>query len=90
MLYDISLKHLIEDATLGGMETAIQAALAFRRSMKLSQPVFAARFGLPLQTLRQWERGTRTPDTAADVLLRVIVADPDLVERVVREMHAAG
>ena len=70
------------------METAIQAALAFRRSMKLSQAVFARRFGLPLQTLRNWERGDRIPDTAADVLLRVIVAYPDEVERVVRDMRS--
>ena len=71
-----------------GMETAIQAALGFRRSMKLSQAIFARRFGLPLQTLRNWERGDRIPDTAADVLLRVIVAYPDEVERVVREMRS--
>ena len=70
------------------METAIAKALAFRRSMKLSQAAFAERFGLPLNTLKQWEQGLRVPDTAADVLLRVIVADPDLVERVVREMRS--
>ena len=39
--------------------------------------------------LYRWEQGLRVPDTAADVLLRVIVADPDLVERVVRDMRAA-
>ena len=70
------------------METAIAAALAFRRSMKLSQAAFPRRFGLPLNTLKQWEQGLRVPDTAAEVLLRVIVADPDLVERVVREMRS--
>jgi putative transcriptional regulator len=72
------------------MQTAIAAALAFRRSLKLTQAEFATRFGLPLGTLRQWEQAVRVPDTAADVLLRVIIADPDLVERVVREMRAAG
>ena len=71
------------------METAVAAARAFRRSMKLSQAEFARRFGLPLNTLKQWEQGLRVPDTAADVLLRVIVADPDLVERVVHEMRAS-
>ena len=70
------------------MKTAIQAAQDFRRSMKLSQAVFARRFGLPLQTLRNWERGGRIPDTAADVLLRVLVAYPDEVELVVREMRS--
>ena len=75
-------------AYVGCMETAIAAALAFRRSMKLSQAEIAKRFGLPLNTLKQWEQGLRVPDTAAEVLLRVIVADPDLVERVVREMRS--
>ena len=69
------------------METAIAAARTYRRSMKLSQAAFATRFGLPLSTLKQWERGVRIPDSASEILLRVIVADPDLVERVVREMR---
>jgi len=71
------------------MPTAIEAARIFRRSMKLSLAVFAERFGLPISTLKQWERGTRIPDTAADVLLRVIVAYPDEVERVVRDMRSS-
>jgi hypothetical protein len=33
--------------------------------------------------------GFRIPDSASEVLLRVIVADPDLVERVVREMRCS-
>jgi DNA-binding transcriptional regulator YiaG len=84
----ISLKSITPMPIFGLMETAIAAALVFRRSMKLSQAVFAERFGLPLNTLKQWEQGHRVPDTAADVLLRVIVADPDLVERIVREMRS--
>ena len=70
------------------METAIAAARTYRLSMKLSQAAFATRFGLPLSTFKQWERGVRIPDSASEVLLRVIVADPDLVERVVREMRS--
>ena len=71
------------------METAISAARSYRRSMKLSQAAFTTRFGLPLSTFKQWERGVRIPDSASEVLLRVIVADPDLVERVVREMRSS-
>ena len=71
------------------METAIAAARDYRISIKLSQAAFATRFGLPLSTLKQWERGTRVPDTAAEVLLRVIVAYPDEVERVVRDMRSS-
>ena len=57
--------------------------------MKLSQTAFATRFGLPLSMFKQWERGVRVPDSASEVLLRVIVADPDLVERVVGEMRSS-
>src|SRR5215472_1146055 len=58
------------------METAIAAARNYRLSMKLSQAAFATRFGLPLSTFKQWERGVRVPDSASEVLLPVIVADP--------------
>ena len=70
------------------MEIAIVAAHNYRISMKLSQAAFATRFGLPLSTFKQWERGVRIPDSASEVLLRVIVADTDLVERVVRAMRS--
>ena len=71
------------------METAIAAARNYRISVKLSQAAFATRFGLPLSTFKQWERGVRIPDSASEVLLRVIVADPDLVQRVVRQMRSS-
>jgi DNA-binding transcriptional regulator YiaG len=83
-----SLNALGAALTFEGMETAIAAARSYRRSMKLSQAAFATRFGLPLSTFKQWERGVRVPDSASEVLLRVIVADPDVVERVVRKMRS--
>ena len=52
-----------------------------RRRMGLSQASFAARFGFPLGTLRNWERGRRKPDGAAQVLLQVIDREPEAVER---------
>jgi len=56
---------------------------AIRTKMALAQPEFAARFGLPLGTIRDWEQGRAVPDRAAQILLRVIEAEPDLVHRVV-------
>jgi putative transcriptional regulator len=49
----------------------------------LAQPEFAARYGLSVSTLRDWEQGRTVPDGPAQVLLRVIDAAPEVVERVV-------
>lgn len=54
---------------------------AVRQKLKLTQEQFAARFDLPLGTVRDWEQGAHRPDRAAQVLLRVIARDPDAVAR---------
>jgi len=50
-----------------------------RRCMGMTQEQFAARFGFSVATLRHWERGDRTPQGAALVLLNVIKRAPDAV-----------
>ena len=50
-----------------------------RRRMGMTQEQFAARFGFSVATLRHWERGDRTPQGAALVLLNVIKHAPDAV-----------
>jgi len=50
-----------------------------RERLKLTQEQFAARFEIPLGTLRDWEQGAGYPDSAARTLLRVIDKDPDAV-----------
>jgi putative transcriptional regulator len=52
-----------------------------RKKLRLTQSKFAARFHLPLGTVRDWEQGAHRPDKAAQVLLRVIAADPEAVAR---------
>jgi putative transcriptional regulator len=52
---------------------------ALRRRMDMTQEQFAARFGFSVATLRHWERGDRTPQGAALVLLNVINRAPDAV-----------
>jgi putative transcriptional regulator len=54
---------------------------ALRKKLKLTQEEFAARFHLPLGTVRDWEQGAHLPDRAAQVLLMVIAKDPDAVAR---------
>jgi putative transcriptional regulator len=54
---------------------------ALRAKLNLTQEEFAARFHLPLGTIRDWEQGAHRPDRAAQVLLQVIAKDPDAVAR---------
>ena len=52
-----------------------------RRALGLTQEDFAARFRIPLETLRDWEQGNSVPDQAAQAYLTVIARDPDGVRR---------
>jgi putative transcriptional regulator len=54
---------------------------ALRDRLGLSQENFAARFGLALRTVQEWEQGRRLPEGPARTLLRVIERDPDAVAR---------
>jgi len=52
-----------------------------RRALELTQEEFAARFHIPLGTLRDWEQGRAEPDQPTRAYLTVIARDPDLVSR---------
>jgi putative transcriptional regulator len=67
-----------EDAYTVHLPTAVDVK-GIRTRMGLSQPGFAARFGLSLHALRNWEQGKRKPDPAARAYLRVIEKYPDTV-----------
>lgn len=54
---------------------------ALRHSMGMSQMEFAATFGISVSTLRHWERGDRTPQGPALVLLNVLAKEPQAVLR---------
>ena len=71
------------------MLDAVAAAKAYRKRANLSQSEFASRYGLLADTYSQWERGRRRPDKASELLLMVIVAEPDLVARVVQTLRPA-
>ena len=51
----------------------------------MSQPEFAATFGISLGTLRHWERGDRDPQGPALVLLNVIKNNPKAVLKALDE-----
>ena len=52
---------------------------AVRTKLGLSQETFAARYGIPVATLRQWEMARRLPDRASLSYLRVIASMPGQV-----------
>ena len=65
-------------AELARMKHTPRAKL-IRRALGLTQEEFAARFHIPLGTLRDWEQGAAEPDQAARAYLTVIGRDPDAV-----------
>jgi putative transcriptional regulator len=55
-------------------------AKAVRTKLGLTQDQFALRFGIDLETLRNWEQGKRAPDRTAQSYLRAIDLAPHVVE----------
>jgi putative transcriptional regulator len=59
-------------------------AKLIRRPLGLTLEEFAARFQIPLDTLRDWEEGAAEPHQAARAYLRVIASDPEAVRPAAR------
>ncbi len=63
-------------AGVGVWQPALVDVAAVRGRIGLTQAQFAARFGVSVATLRHWERGDRSPQGPALVLLNLIDRDP--------------
>jgi len=50
-----------------------------RRALELTQEEFAARYHIPLGTLRDWEQGRAQPDQPTRAYLTLIARDPERV-----------
>jgi putative transcriptional regulator len=50
-----------------------------RAKIGMTQNEFASAFGISVSTLRHWERGDRTPQGPALVLLNVVAKEPQAV-----------
>ena len=59
-----------------------------RRALGLSQEGFAARFHIPLGTLRDWEQNRKEPDAAARAYLVVIARNPEAVSDALQSQPA--
>ena len=60
-------------------DTAPPAVRDLRRRARLTQLEFAARLGVPVETIRNWEQGKRAPRGPARALLAVIAHSPETV-----------
>jgi putative transcriptional regulator len=54
---------------------------ALRAGLRLTREQFGLRYGLDVETIRNWEAGRREPDMAARSYLRAIKNDPERVEQ---------
>ena len=70
---------LAPDLSRDKLDDALPAVRELRRRAKLTQAQFAARLGVPLETIRNWEQGKRSPRGPARALLAVIAHSPDMV-----------
>lgn len=70
-LSSIDLRH---------MKRTPQAKI-IRRALGITQEEFAARYHIPLGTLRDWEQGRAYPDRPAQAYLKVIARDPERVQQ---------
>src|ERR1700749_2879155 len=61
------------------MEQGTPEVRDLRRRACLTQQEFAARLGVPVETIRNWEQGKRAPRGPARALLAVIAHAPDTV-----------
>jgi putative transcriptional regulator len=75
----------LTDARAGQLRP-VPRVKTLRRALALTQEEFAARYHIPLATLRDWEQGRSVPDQPTKAFLTVIARDPKGVERVLQSV----
>ena len=79
-----SVKQMRGGAGARVTKVKVPEAAEARARVGLSQQEFAVLLGVSARTLQDWEQGRREPTGAAKTLLRVAVANPE----VLRALHA--
>jgi len=70
----------LQPGALASAATAdLPAVRDLRRRARLTQQQFAAKLGVPVETIRNWEQGKRAPRGPARALLAVIAHAPETV-----------
>ena len=67
----------------------VPRAKTLRRALGLTQEEFAARYHIPLGTLRDWEQGRTEPDQPARAYLNAIAGDPEAVRQALSAIPAS-
>lgn len=70
---------LAPDAFASRVDAGQPEVRDLRRRARLTQQEFAARLGVPVETIRNWEQGKRMPRGPARALLAVIAHAPETV-----------
>jgi putative transcriptional regulator len=70
------VRHAAEDDAEATRDAAAYARRVRRRT-GLTQAAFAARIGVPIDTVRNWEQGKRLPAGPAKALLRILDRAPE-------------
>jgi len=83
-----SLRSAAPSAASEGVDAAY--ARGVRARTKLTQAEFAARIGVPIETVRNWEQGKRSPRGPARALLKVIDKAPQVAFAVLGEAKSAS
>ncbi len=77
----------ITPENIGQMKRTPQVKI-IRRALGFSQEEFAARFHIPIGTLRDWEQNRKEPDAAARAYLTVIARNPKAVTEALEQKSA--
>ena len=70
-------RHAAADDSLA-LRDAARFARRVRKRLGLSQAELSERIGVPLETIRNWEQGKRSPTGAAKALLKVLDKAPEM------------
>jgi putative transcriptional regulator len=76
---EFPLAPTIAGITAADAAPAVPAVRDLRLRARLTQIEFAARLGVPVETIRNWEQGKRMPRGPARALLAVISHAPETV-----------
>ena len=77
--------HTVASGCANGAPADAAYARGVRARTKLTQAEFASRIGVPIETVRNWEQGKRSPRGPARALLKVIDKAPDVAFAVLRK-----
>ena len=78
LLSSVTVRDLNGHRRVEGRTGDAAYARRVRSATRLTQAEFAARLGVPIDTVRNWEQGKRSPRGPARALLKMVDNAPDL------------